>query len=128
MARPELRADKSPNPLGWLPTEWVGLYPDVALPGHDEGWLPLLTVIGRRLFPLKKLTAVVCLWFNFCFLYHRYAEGMEKHSSACATAPPPTLEMALRGSSLGVCKGSQGRAAWASLLYAPRLRLFQKIN
>lgn len=93
-ARAELRADESHNPLGWLPREWVGLCPDVALPGHDEGWLPLLTVIGRRLFPFKKLTAVVCLWFNFCFLYHRYAEDGEKHSSAWAPVPS-VLETAL---------------------------------
>lgn len=92
-ARPELRADESCKPLGWLPTEWVGLCPDAALPGHDEGWLPLLTVIGRRLFPFKKLTAVVCLWFIFCVLYHRYT-GVEKHSSAWAPAPS-ALEMTL---------------------------------
>jgi hypothetical protein len=93
---PAFPPDESRNPLGWLPTEWVGLCPDVALPGHDEGWLPLPTVIGRCLFPFKKLTAVVCLWFNFCFrfLFHRYAEGREKHSSAWTPAPS-ALEMDL---------------------------------
>lgn len=94
MARPKLGADKPCSPLGWLPIEWVGLCPDVALPGLDEGWLPLLAVIGRRLFPFKRPASVLCLWFNFYFLYHRYAESLGKDSSAWATVPL-TLETAI---------------------------------
>lgn len=87
MARPKPGADKPCSPLGWLPTKWAGLCPDAALPGRDEGWLPLLAVTGRRLFPFKRLASVVCLWFNFYFLYHKYAESLGKDSSAWATVP-----------------------------------------
>lgn len=79
MVKPKLGAEKPCSPLGWLPT-------DVDLPGHDGGWLPLLAEIGRRLFPFKRLASVVCLWFNFYFLYHRYAESLGKNSSVWATA------------------------------------------